>query len=59
MLIAAAALIFVMQLDKTTYDSQTEPMQSHLNVGFGSDDTINEVAQAIAQATGYQGNSIT
>ncbi len=51
----AAASIFVMGLDKKTYDSQTQPMQSHINVGFGSDITINELAHAIAKATGYEG----
>ncbi len=51
----AAASVFVMQLDKQTYDSQTEPMQSHLNVGYGSDVTIAELATAVAKATGYQG----
>lgn len=51
----AAASVFVMQLDKATYDSQTQPMQSHINVGFGSDVTIMELAQAVAKATGYQG----
>ena len=56
---AVAAPIFVMQLDKTNYDSQIESMHSHLNVGSGSDVTINEVAQAMAHATGDQGNSIT
>jgi GDP-L-fucose synthase len=52
----AAASTFVMQLDKATYDSQTQPMQSHINVGFGSDVTIAELAHAVAKATGYQGN---
>ena len=51
----AAASVFVMHLDKQTYDSQTEPMQSHLNVGYGSDVTIAELAIAVAKATGYQG----
>jgi GDP-L-fucose synthase len=51
----AAASVFVMQLDRLAYDSQTEPMQSHLNVGFGSDITIAELAAAIAKAIGYQG----
>ena len=51
----AAASVFVMQLDKATYDSQTQPMQSHINVGFGSDVTIAELATAVAAATGYQG----
>ena len=51
----AAASVFVMQLDKVTYESQTEPMQSHINVGFGSDVTIAELANAVAIATGYLG----
>jgi len=52
----AAASVFVMELDKTIYNQHTEPMQSHINVGFGSDVTINELAYAVAKATGYQGN---
>ena len=51
----AAASVFVMQLDKAIYDSQTEPMQSHLNIGYGSDVTIAELATAVASATNYQG----
>ena len=51
----AAASVFVMNLDKSTYDRHTEPMQSHINVGFGSDITIAELAGAVAKATGYQG----
>jgi len=41
----AAASVFVMGLEKPAYDAQTQPMQSHINVGFGSDVTINELAQ--------------
>ena len=52
----AAASVFVMDLDKAIYDQHTSPMQSHINVGFGSDVTIHELAQAVAKATGYQGN---
>jgi GDP-L-fucose synthase len=51
----AAASVFVMQLDKSTYISQTQPMQSHINVGYGNDVTINELAHEVAKATGYQG----
>jgi len=51
----AAASVFVMNLDKATYDQHTEPMQSHINVGFGSDITIAELANAVAKATDYQG----
>lgn len=51
----AAASVFVMNLDKTTYDQHTQPMQSHINVGYGSDITIAQVAQTISQTVGYQG----
>jgi GDP-L-fucose synthase len=44
-----------MELDKKTYDQQTDPMQSHINVGFGSDVTIAELAAAVGQAVGYEG----
>ena len=51
----AAASVFVMELDKTNYDQHTQPMQSHINVGFGSDVTIAQLAGEVAQATGYVG----
>jgi GDP-L-fucose synthase len=51
----AAASVFVMNLDKRIYDQHTEPMQSHINVGFGSDISIAELASAVGQAVGYQG----
>ncbi len=52
----AAASVHVMQLAKATYDQHTTPMQSHINVGSGSDVTIAEVAKTIAQTVGYAGN---
>ncbi len=51
----AAASVHVMQLPKTTYDQHTTPMQSHINVGSGSDVTIAEVAQTIAETVGFTG----
>lgn len=51
----ASACVFVMELVKEQYDHVTSPMQSHLNVGFGSDITIYELAYAVAKATGYTG----
>ncbi len=51
----AAASVHVMNLPKATYDQHTTPMQSHINVGSGSDVTIAEVAQAIAQTVGFTG----
>jgi GDP-L-fucose synthase len=52
----AAASVYVMNLDKARYDEHTEPMLSHINVGFGSDVTIKELAQTIAEVVGYSGN---
>jgi GDP-L-fucose synthase len=54
----AAASVFVMELDKLTYDQHTDPMQSHINVGFGSDISIKELAEVIGKVVGYQGKII-
>ncbi len=51
----ARACVFVMELAKEHYDQVTTPMQSHLNVGFGSDVSIAELAAAVAKATDYGG----
>lgn len=51
----AAAAVFVMNLDRSTYDQHTSPMESHLNVGYGSDITIAELASSVSEAVGYQG----
>ena len=51
----AAASVFVMNLDSATYQANTNPMCSHINVGFGSDITIAAMAQAVATAVGYTG----
>ena len=54
----AAASVFVMNLDKKKYHENTTPMQNHLNVGFGSDITIAELANAIALTTSYTGRIV-
>ena len=51
----AAASVFVMNLPKAVYDQHTTPMQSQINVGYGTDITIAELAQAVSDSTGYQG----
>ncbi len=51
----AAASVFVMSLLKATLDAHTQPMQSHINVGFGDDINIKELAQAVGKTVGYQG----
>jgi len=52
----AAASIYVMNLDKTIYDENTEPMLSHINVGTGVDCTIRELVETVAKVTGFEGN---
>ncbi len=52
---AALASIFIMQLDKSAYDQQTEEMQSHINIGYGSDITIYELAKKISEVVAYEG----
>jgi GDP-L-fucose synthase len=54
----AAAAIFVMGLNKEIYDQHSEPMQSHINVGFGSDVTIAELAKVVGEEVGYEGSII-
>ena len=51
----AGASVFVMNLPKVTLDAHTQPMQSHINVGFGDDITIKELALAVGETVGYQG----
>jgi GDP-L-fucose synthase len=51
----AAACLHVMALGKAQYQSCTEPMLSHLNVGTGEDVTVRELAETIQDVIGYQG----
>jgi GDP-L-fucose synthase len=51
----ASASVFVMQLPLAVYQSHTQAMQSHINVGYGSDVTIDALAHAVGEAVGYVG----
>jgi GDP-L-fucose synthase len=51
----ATASIHVMNLAKGVYDQYTSPMQSHINVGYGDDVTIADLAHAVSDAIGYSG----
>lgn len=51
----AEASLFVLELDKATYEANTEPMLSHINVGTGMDVSIMELAQMVAKVTGFEG----
>jgi len=51
----ASASIHVMNLPKDQYDAQTLPMQSHINVGYGSDVTIADLARTVGKVVGFTG----
>ena len=51
----AEASLFVMDLPREVYDRETDPMLSHINVGTGTDVTIFELSQIVAQAVGFEG----
>lgn len=51
----AAASVFVMNLEKSVYDENTNLMLSHINVGYGDDLTIRQLAEVIAETINYQG----
>ena len=52
----ANACIHVMNLTKTIYENNTLPMLSHINVGFGEDVSIGELAQTVGKVVGYDGS---
>lgn len=51
----AAASVFVMELENDTYQAQTQPMLSHINVGTGVDCSIKELTETVARVVGYEG----
>lgn len=51
----ASASVFVMELDKRIHDECTELMESHINVGYGTDVTIKDLAYLVAKVTAYKG----
>ena len=55
----AAASLFVLNLPKATYEENTDPMLSHINVGTGVDISILELAQLVAKVTEFKGEIST
>jgi len=51
----AKVSIHLMNIDKKTYNEQTSPMCSHINVGSGQDITIKELAEIIKEVVGFKG----
>ena len=54
----AEASIFVLGLDKETYDKNTEQMLSHINIGTGVDVTTKELAETIKDVVGFKGDLV-
>jgi GDP-L-fucose synthase len=53
-----AACVHVMQLPRSDYEKHTQPMLSHINVGFGEDISIRELAQLVAGVVGFEGDVV-
>ena len=51
----AEASLFVLDLDRQAYAANTQPMLSHINVGYGDDIAIAELAQLVAKVAGFAG----
>jgi GDP-L-fucose synthase len=54
----AAASVYVMNLDDKTYQANTHPMLSHINVGTGIDCTVQELAETLSQVTAFSGKLV-
>ena len=54
----AAASLFVMDLPLDLYQANTEPMLSHINVGYGEDVTIRDLALLISEVTSFTGEIV-
>ena len=51
----AEASLFILDLDQASYAANTEPMLSHINVGYGDDVSIAELAALVAKVTKFNG----
>jgi GDP-L-fucose synthase len=51
----AEACVFLMRLKKDIFWNAVKPMVSHINVGFGGDISIKDLAYLIAEIVGYRG----
>jgi len=51
----AEASVHVLGLDRATYDANTQPMMSHINVGTGEYIAIRDLAALIGKTVGFNG----
>jgi nucleoside-diphosphate-sugar epimerase len=54
----AEASLFVLDLPRDQYQANTQPMLSHINVGYGEDVTIRRLAELVAEVTGFTGEIV-
>ncbi|HBR99397.1 MAG TPA: GDP-fucose synthetase [Gammaproteobacteria bacterium] len=51
----ASACVHLMNLPPEVLARQTEPTRSHINIGTGTDCSIRELAETLAEVTGFRG----
>jgi GDP-L-fucose synthase len=51
----AQATLFVLELGTRTYQDNTQPMLSHVNIGTGKDVTIREMAETVKKIIRFEG----
>jgi len=51
----ASACVHLMNLPEEALAEETQPMQSHVNIGTGQDCTIRALAETLASVSGYKG----
>ncbi len=54
----AEASLFIHNLDPEKFVLQTQPMMSHINVGTGTDITIEELAKTVKDVVGFNGKIV-
>lgn len=52
----ARAAIFIMNLEREKYQAISDMRQNHINIGYGEDVSIAELAEIIAEIVGYSGH---
>ena len=51
----AAAATFIMEIESAKFLDKIGPMQSHINIGYGSDIAITDLANFISRVVGFNG----
>jgi GDP-L-fucose synthase len=51
----ASSCVHVMNISKPLYEQHTQPMLSHINVGYGDDVSIHELALVVGETVGFTG----